>query len=134
MLTDHVLAYIGQYALIKNAQGKILLIEYIDTKTWSLPGGCLEEGEDWLSSLQREIHEETNLEVVKAAVCAVQFTQRGESPKYCIYFKTEVKTFTGLSSEDPKKKRLAWVSKKKIPAVKFFSEKTKKIVIDFLEE
>ncbi len=59
-----LLAEIHQYALIFNAQSEILWVRSADgMKRFILPGGTLEEGENEVEGLHREIKEETNLEV-----------------------------------------------------------------------
>jgi 8-oxo-dGTP diphosphatase len=45
-------------ALIRNAAGEILMIEH-PRRGWEIPGGRVEEGEDLLVALEREILEET---------------------------------------------------------------------------
>jgi 8-oxo-dGTP pyrophosphatase MutT (NUDIX family) len=59
-------ALIGQKAIIVNEEKKLLVLERSD-KTggpglWSLPGGALEDKEDPMESIQREIKEETGIE------------------------------------------------------------------------
>jgi ADP-ribose pyrophosphatase YjhB (NUDIX family) len=55
-------------ALILNKDGKILGLRRSETHPtkpfqWDLPGGLVEEGEDLIESIKREIKEETALEV-----------------------------------------------------------------------
>ncbi len=45
--------------------GQIVLIRRRDTGRWALPGGMVDWGEDIPSAIQRELAEETGLEVVK---------------------------------------------------------------------
>jgi 8-oxo-dGTP pyrophosphatase MutT (NUDIX family) len=62
------LFYIGVKGLIKNKQGKILLLK-ADTSShrrdktayWDIPGGRIDEGESVLDALKREIKEETGI-------------------------------------------------------------------------
>ena len=59
---------ISQKAIILNEDGKVLAIRRSNTAPtrplyWDLPGGILEEGEDKLEAIKREIKEETGLEV-----------------------------------------------------------------------
>lgn len=58
---------VGQKAVISSQGGKFLLLKRSDKSgaggKWSLPGGALEHNEDPFEGMQREVHEETELEV-----------------------------------------------------------------------
>lgn len=62
---------VGVKALLKNADGKYLLIKRNTTKypeiqrVWDIPGGRIEPGVSYLENLKREIHEEINLDLVE---------------------------------------------------------------------
>lgn len=60
-------ALIGQKAIIVNEENKILVLERSDKtggpNVWSLPGGALEDKEDPVEGIKREIKEETGLEI-----------------------------------------------------------------------
>ena len=56
----------GVRAVILNAEGEVLLQQRGDFKTWGLPAGGMELDESILDALQREVHEETGLRVVRA--------------------------------------------------------------------
>lgn len=60
-------ALVGQKAIILNSENKILLLQRSDkcgaAGKWSLPGGALEKGEEPFESIQREIKEETQLNI-----------------------------------------------------------------------
>ncbi len=56
---------VGQKAILINSENKILLLQRSDKAgaggKWNLPGGGLEEGEDPIESIKREIEEEAGL-------------------------------------------------------------------------
>jgi 8-oxo-dGTP pyrophosphatase MutT (NUDIX family) len=53
---------IGVSAVVRDAAGRILLIKTARTG-WELPGGRVEQGEDFITALTREVREETGCEI-----------------------------------------------------------------------
>jgi ADP-ribose pyrophosphatase YjhB (NUDIX family) len=51
------------YATVRNAQGELLLIERTDNGLWALPGGAQDIGESVVQAAQREVNEETGVDV-----------------------------------------------------------------------
>lgn len=50
-------------AAVRNAQGKLLLIERTDNGLWALPGGAQDIGESVVQAARREVNEETGVDV-----------------------------------------------------------------------
>lgn len=61
---DAALFSISQKAILKDKKGRILMMEKSGKGHWDLPGGKLDEGEDMLEGITREIQEETSLDKV----------------------------------------------------------------------
>lgn len=61
----------GVRAIIPNERGEILLQRRTDMPFWALPAGSLELNETALEALQREVREETGLEVIEAEAIAL---------------------------------------------------------------
>ena len=61
----------GVRALLFNNQEEILLQKRTDMALWSLPAGAVEIGESVLEALQREVTEETALQVITAEPMAL---------------------------------------------------------------
>jgi ADP-ribose pyrophosphatase YjhB (NUDIX family) len=132
MLSDHAIAHIGQYALIKNKKGQLLILENMILKRAGLPGGRLEEGERWDESLMREVKEECNVECCDPKPFAVHLVDGDEFIKYCAYF--TVRTAYPLSARvDDTKYRLRWVSIKSVGKIRFYNNEVKGVVFDFLK-
>lgn len=58
---------VGSFGIIKNEEGKILLVLRNDFDAWNLPGGAIEKGETPWEGVIREVKEETgfNVEVIR---------------------------------------------------------------------
>lgn len=59
-------------AIIRDEDGKILLIRRRDNGKWDLPAGGIELGESITDCLKREVKEETGLEVIEAVPIVLQ--------------------------------------------------------------
>ncbi|WP_141580168.1 NUDIX hydrolase [Actinomadura sp. WMMA1423] len=57
--------------VVVDDQGRALLIQRRDNGHWEAPGGILEQDEDIITGLRREIQEETGLEVTPIALTGV---------------------------------------------------------------
>lgn len=60
MTVKHPKHVVGAFGLIQNAANEVLMIEN-PLRGWELPGGRVEEGEDLLKALEREVLEETGV-------------------------------------------------------------------------
>lgn len=58
-------------AIVHDAAGRVLLVRRRDNGHWVMPAGSLELGESILECLQREVKEESGLDVVSATLIAV---------------------------------------------------------------
>jgi ADP-ribose pyrophosphatase YjhB (NUDIX family) len=69
-MEEPIILQVGVKALLKNAQGKYLLLrrnpekyKEVGTELWDIVGGRINAGRPLLDNLQREIREETGLEL-----------------------------------------------------------------------
>ena len=64
--------------VVVDDQGRALLIQRRDNGHWEAPGGVLEQDEDIITGLRREVREETGLEVTPIALTGVyKYMPRG---------------------------------------------------------
>ena len=133
MQTDnHLLAKIGQYALIRNGEARVLMLERIGSKTWAFPGGRLDKGESWDAAFVREVLEETGFAVVSMRPFATN-TISDPYPKYRVYFDTVVRS-TDDSRLSPEHSDFRWISADDFPELIFEDELVARVVSDFLRE
>lgn len=71
----------GVRAIITNGGGEVLLQMRTDVGLWGLPSGSCEPGETALETLQREVAEETALEVLEAEPMSL-YSGPGQSVQY----------------------------------------------------
>jgi len=64
-VNDTALFTISQKAILMDKKGRLLMMEKAGKGHWDLPGGKLDEGEDMIEGLRREIEEETHLKHVE---------------------------------------------------------------------
>lgn len=87
----HMKTKIGEYAIILNSRNEFLMLQFKKSHDfkWHFPGGRLDEGEEALEGLIREVKEETNLEIhdLKPVLTKI-FT---DEKKYGVFFIAKVK-------------------------------------------
>jgi len=72
------------YGIILNQNTKMMRIVQLKSGAWTLPGGSIENGETFVDTLNREIKEETNLDLIQSTIKPLFFqnayskNERGE--------------------------------------------------------
>jgi ADP-ribose pyrophosphatase YjhB (NUDIX family) len=64
------------------ADGRIVLVRRRDNGCWSLPGGMVEWGEDILTTIARELQEETGLEVTQIGRLVGVYSSPSRDPRF----------------------------------------------------
>jgi ADP-ribose pyrophosphatase YjhB (NUDIX family) len=85
-------------AVIKDEEGRVLLIKRSDNRRWSLPAGGIDPGETPAQAITREVQEETGLRVGPTRVLGVfggegfrHTYENGDRVEFlCVLFKCEV--------------------------------------------
>lgn len=124
---DHLLAKIGQYAIIQNDERKILVLQRTKSKTWSLPGGRLNRGEECHEALSREIKEETGLDVIELKPFDVNIITDPYQTKYCVYFKGKVSKYPQLTLSE-EHCEYKWIGIKELNDLKIEYDSVKQIL------
>lgn len=89
-IEEHLQAKICQYALVSNSENKILLLERIRSKNWSLPGGRMNKGDrNPRTAMLREVSEETGLNLTDAQLLDVKLIRDKWQIKFCVNYRAK---------------------------------------------
>lgn len=89
----------GVRAIVRDAQGHVLLVRHTYVPGWYLPGGGVDPGESASESLARELMEEANIRIVQAPrLIGLYFNPRGGNDHVALY---EVTSFEQISAKQP---------------------------------
>ena len=133
MKNNHLLAKIGQYALVSNQRGEVLVLERLRSKTWSLPGGRLNVGEECNKAFVREIKEETNLRISEFYPYTTNLITDPYQTKYCVYFITKVSNISDLRIS-PEHSNFKWVGIADLSSLTLEDALVEKAISDFLKD
>lgn len=110
--------------IINKEDGKVLVQERV--KSWqgiAFPGGKVEEGEGIVSSVKREVFEETGLKLQSLKICGVKdWYDKKEKERYLIIL-FESNDYVGELIEETAEGKVYWISLEEL--------KNKKLADDF---
>lgn len=105
---EDILDHHGIAAVIKNAEGEILMQKHVKYGFWTIPVGKVKDGQDVIEGLKQEIREECNLEVEewKELVEKDYFYERDGHDVKVISHLFEITKYSGeLENMEPAKHR-----------------------------
>ncbi|MBN1168922.1 NUDIX hydrolase [Candidatus Woesebacteria bacterium] len=130
----HLLAKIGQYVLLVNETGKVLVLQRKRSEVWSLPGGRLEKDErDWRKAIAREVEEETGYKIGSLKPFDIKIIEDKWQIKYCVFFVNKL-----VQKRDPKlsEEHIAykWLDKRELADIELDDEpKVRKVLEKYLK-
>jgi 8-oxo-dGTP pyrophosphatase MutT (NUDIX family) len=114
----------GVAAVIRDAQGRLLLQEKSSGEGWSLPAGAIEPGETPEHAVRREVLEETGLEVVPKGILGVfggrEFRYvypNGDAVEYTVVLYHCTVTRETTAARDPETKSLRYFGMAEMPGM-----------------
>lgn len=122
---EHQLFKITQNIVLKNKDGKILILKH-NTGNWLLPGGKINKGENSIEGLKRELEEEIGADQFEIEKIVDLDTWEENDQGYCVI------TFLGTA---PSLDRLtlseehtgfAWIDTNEVDKYQFWNDKIKK--------
>lgn len=82
---------VTQDIVLFNEKNEALIVKHSSGK-WLIPGGRIDEQENWLDSLKREVKEETGFEDFEiTGIIEVSSWINQEEPLYAVYFKGRIR-------------------------------------------
>ena len=98
----------GARGVVRDEEGRILLIRRRDNYQWGMPAGCMELDESLLDCLKREVKEETGLDVISATPFAMYTEPRfdfvnaygGRHKSFVVAFRVDEWSGTLVSETD----------------------------------
>lgn len=121
---EHQLFEVTQAAIIKNNEGKILILQH-PTGKWLLPGGRINKEEYWLDALKREVREETGIaDIAIEHILEVDSFAGEDKAKYSVIFVVLVPNITDIKLSE---EHIAyeWVSENTLDTYDFWHESIK---------
>jgi 8-oxo-dGTP pyrophosphatase MutT (NUDIX family) len=90
---------LGVRAIVRDGQGRVLLVRHTYVPGWYLPGGTVDPGESTGEALAREVMEEANVRIIGAPrLIGIYFNRRGRSDHVVLF---EVAVFEQKSPKQP---------------------------------
>ena len=124
MPSEHILVAVG--AIIQDDKGKILLVKHKKERggywqgKWICPGGELEYGEEIKEGIEREVKEETNLEI-ELLRPLIPFERIGKTNEkitlHVIYIDYVARLLGGELKVDSDVGEALWIEKENIPKI-----------------
>lgn len=128
----HLITKVAEYAIILNSNNEFLMVQFGEHHNfkWHFPGGRLDENEESVKGLIREIKEETNVEVSNIKPIFTKYFHP-EDPKYGVFFTAKVKEpyEIKISKEHQSFK---WFKKSDLDSIDFWQPFYKKMLEDNL--
>lgn len=128
----HLNIKVGEYAIILNTKREFLLLQFKESNQykWHFPGGRLDEGDESVVGLLREIKEETHLEVTDIAPVYTKIFHP-EDPKYGVFFLAHVKEPYEVQISD-EHHSYKWFSKEDLDSIDFWQPFYKSMLEELL--
>lgn len=130
--TEEVFRTVYCDTILFNTKGEFLILQrsYQDTfcpGDWSLPGGKLEIGEDFIEGAKRELEEETGIKVTQLTEFSVPVLYKEDAEIH--YFQGLIDKDILITLDNDEHYRYSWIRPKDIPSINFLKD-----LGQFLEE
>ena len=93
-------------AIMRNDKGQVAVMYFTQAGSYKLPGGGIDEGEDILAALHRELHEETGYEVMDVQELGIVTENRYYCGMYQVSYCFTVRAAEFVGTKLTEKERL----------------------------
>lgn len=124
----HLKIKIGEYGIVLNKQNNFIIVQLFDYPSkWMLPGGRLEDDDDAIEGVKRELKEETNLNI--EVIFPVHAKRWGFKPKkYAVFFLC--RAVSGKIKLNHEVKEYKWIGFDEIDKIKWLSKSFRPAIIN----
>lgn len=126
----------GVAGVIKNSEGKILMLDHVKFDFWTIPVGKVKEDETVIEGLEVEMFEEIGINILecKEVVTGSKVYDRDGSKVEVVFHIYEIEAYEGeVSNKEAHKHRdLKWMSIDEIKALHSVSDSTK-LYLDYID-
>lgn len=85
-------------AIVERGGSLLSISRENDLEDWTLPGGKLEPGENWLAALVREVREETGTEIISASLV---YEGESDDKHYVRVYTCKLEEYPSLFAKNP---------------------------------
>lgn len=129
---EHMVTKVAEYAVILDAKNRFLMIRLWDEKRqvggWHLPGGRLDEGEQSVDGLKREVREETGLEINVLGPIHTAIFGRPKPTKYAVFFVARSDSSDVVLEDDEMTTGFRWFSYDELDDIEFWQPVYREVI------
>lgn len=124
-MSEHFVGRVAQKALIVKGKKVLITRDSRDEKTWELPGGRLDAGEEPVEGLKREMREELGVEIKVSRIIDItrMYHARDDEWMLAVYYEVNLFNESAEFTVDPVEiAEYAWIDKNDLENYILFPE------------
>lgn len=137
----HLTTNVAEYAIIINEKNEFLMVQWGKgfDYSWHFPGGRLDEGDQEIEGLKREVREELDVEIEVIKPVFTKFIDEkilgsNHKPRFALFYLAKLKDGEKIKLNEDEHVAYKWYSKEDIDRIKFwmpfYKEMLSKVISD----